>query len=128
MSSVSEAPIRLSVAIVNWNTRDLLLEALASIYDAPPAFPFEVFVVDNASTDGSAAAVVARFPQVCLRANTENVGYAQGNNQAIERARGEYVLLLNPDVLLPPGGLERAVAFMDSHPDAGALGVRQVHP
>jgi hypothetical protein len=128
MSSQSEGPIRLSVAIVNWNTRDLLLEALASIYNAPPAFPFEVIVVDNASADGSAAAVAARFPQVCLLANTENAGYAQGNNQAIEKARGEYVLLLNPDVILPPGGLERAVAFMDSHADAGALGVRQVHP
>ncbi|HZO89921.1 MAG TPA: glycosyltransferase family 2 protein [Chthonomonadaceae bacterium] len=118
----------LSIAIVNWNTRDLLLGALASIYDAPPAFPFEVIVVDNASSDGSAEAVAARFPQVCLIANSGNEGYARGNNQAMERARGTYILLLNPDVLLPPGGLERAVAFMEQHPEAGALGVRQVHP
>ncbi|HZT43832.1 MAG TPA: glycosyltransferase family 2 protein [Chthonomonadaceae bacterium] len=122
-----DAPV-LSVAIVNWNTRDLLLDALASLYAAPPAFDFEVIVVDNASTDGSAEAVRARFPQVRLLANAENLGYAHGNNQAIEAAHGAFVLLLNPDVLLPPGGLERAIAFMERHPDAGALGARQVHP
>src|SRR5205085_4680084 len=63
-----------------------------------------------------------------LIANKANIGYAQGNNQAIDRSSGAYVLLLNPDVLLPPGGLERAVAFMEQHKDTGALGVRQVHP
>lgn len=120
--------ICLSVAIVNWNTRDLLLDALASLYAAPPSFPFEVIVVDNASADGSAEAVADRFPQVCLLANQTNTGYAQGNNQAMERARGAYILLLNPDVLLPPGGLEKAVAFMEQRPEAGALGVRQVYP
>lgn len=119
---------KLSVAIVSWNTRDMLLGALHSIYDAPPAFPFEVIVVDNDSHDGTASAVAEHFPQVLLQANTQNAGYALGNNQAIERAQGTYILLLNPDVVLPPGGLERAVAFMEQHPVAGALGVRQVHP
>ncbi len=118
----------LSIAIVNWNTRDLLLDALQSIYDAPPAFPFEVIVVDNASADDSASASARRFPQATVFANSENIGYARGNNQAMNAAKGAYILLLNPDVLLPPGGLERAVAFMEAHPDAGALGVRQVHP
>lgn len=126
--SPEAAPPRLSIAIVNWNTRDLLLDALASIADAPPNFPIEIIVVDNASSDGSAEAVAARFPQVTLIANAANRGYAEGNNQAMESARGAYILLLNPDVLLPPGGLERAVAFMEAHSDAGALGVRQVHP
>lgn len=106
----------------------MLLEALASLYAAPPAFGFEVIVVDNASADGSAAAVAERFLQVVLIANTNNTGYAEGNNQAIKTAQGAYILLLNPDVLLPPGSLERAVGFMESHLDAGALGVRQVHP
>jgi len=118
----------LSVAIVSWNTRQLLLDALASIYDAPPPFGFEVIVVDNASADGSAAAVAERFPQVVLIANTENTGYAEGNNQAMKTAHSAYILLLNPDVLLPAGGLEHAAGFMEAHPDAGALGVRQVHP
>jgi len=120
--------IVLSVAIVNWNTRKLLLDALESLYAAPPSFPFETIVVDNASADDSAAAVAARFPSVRLIANSDNSGYAHGNNQAINCAQGTYILLLNPDVLLPVGGLERAVAFMEAHPEAGALGVRQVHP
>ncbi len=120
--------VLLSAAIVNWNTRDLLLGALTSIYAAPPSFPLEVIVVDNASSDGSAEAVAARFPQVRLIASPDNRGYAQGNNQAIEAACGAYILLLNPDVVLPPGALDRAVGFMEQHPQAGALGVRQVHP
>jgi GT2 family glycosyltransferase len=124
---MSSSPV-LSVAIVNWNTRALLLDALASLYTAPPPFPFEVLVVDNASSDGSADAVAQQYPQVRLFANSENAGYAHGNNQAMNAAFGTYILLLNPDVLLPPGGLERAVAFMQTHPEAGALGVRQIHP
>ena len=117
----------LSIAIVNWNTRDLLLQALESIF-ASPGTSTEVIVVDNASADGSAEAVRSRFPQVTLIANTENVGYARGNNQAIGASRGAYILLLNPDVILPIAGLATAVMFMESHPDTGALGVRQVHP
>ncbi len=127
-SASPSVQVLLSIAIVNWNTRQMLLEALASIYVAPPAFPFEVIVVDNASGDESAEAVAANYPQVVLIANQTNTGYAEGNNQAIKAAQGTYILLLNPDVLLPEGGLERAVAFMDSHLKAGALGVRQVHP
>lgn len=128
LPSTPERPCRLSVAIVNWNTRQMLLDALDSIYGTPPPFPFEVIVVDNASKDGSAAAVAERFPQVLLRANQDNTGYAEGNNQAIAMASGEFVLLLNPDVILPPGTLETAVTFMQQNLDAGALGVRQVHP
>ncbi len=127
-TTTSETPtIRLSVCIVTWNTRALLLSALASIYDAPPDFGFEVIVVDNASGDGSAEAVSERFPAVILIANPDNKGYAEGNNQALEAAQGAYKLLLNPDVILPPHGLEKAVAFMEEHRDAGALGVRQVY-
>jgi GT2 family glycosyltransferase len=87
-----------------------------------------VIVVDNSSSDGSAEAVRERFPQVHVIANTGNAGYAQGNNQALRIAAGTYILLLNPDVILPPNALNRALAFMEAHPNAGALGVRQVHP
>ena len=118
----------LSICIVNWNTREFLLAALQSVYDHPPAFAFEVVVTDNASADGSVAAAAASFPQAVLIANSENAGYARGNNQALEQAGGKYKLLLNPDVVVPPGTLETAVAFMEAHADAGALGVRQAHP
>lgn len=120
----------LSIVIVNWNTRDYLLGALSSLYGAPPPFPFEVIVVDNASTDGSAEAVRREFPQARLVVNTENAGYARGNNQGFAASTGRYVLLLNPDVVLPPGGLERAVALLEARPEArvGALGVKLVNP
>ena len=73
-------------------------------------------------------AVAEKFPQATLIANKDNTGYAKGNNQAIEISKGKYVLLLNPDVILPIGGLDRAVDFMEKHSDSGALGVRQMHP
>lgn len=118
----------LSIAIVNWNTRDLLLQALAGICKGDQDGLVEVIVVDNASSDGSAEAVAKQYPQVKLIANRDNRGYAAGNNQAIKIARGAYILLLNPDVIVPDGALDDAVAFMESTPDCGALGVRQIHP
>src|SRR6185369_5250398 len=77
-------PIILSIVIVNWNTCEFLLGALRSIFDTPTDFSVEVIVVDNASTDGSAAATSSEFPEVVLIANKENNGYARGNNQGIE--------------------------------------------
>jgi GT2 family glycosyltransferase len=121
-------PVKLSIVIVNWNTRDYLLGALRSIYAAPVDLPFETIVVDNASRDGSASAVRDEFPQAALIANEDNAGYARGNNQGIAASSGDYVLLLNPDVVLPPDGLSRAVATLETRPDVAALGVRLVNP
>ncbi|MFN7016178.1 MAG: glycosyltransferase family 2 protein [Fimbriimonadales bacterium] len=118
----------LSICIVNWNTRDLLRACLQSIYRYPPPEPFEVIVVDNASTDGSAAMVRAEFPQARLFANAENLGYAQGNNQAIQQAQGEFILLLNPDTEVFETTLSNALAFMRAHPKAGAIGAKQQLP
>ncbi len=120
--------ITLSIVIVNWNTRDYLVGALKSIYDHAPACPFEVIVVDNASSDGSAEAVAERFPQVTLVRSTSNEGYAKGNNIGIARATGEFVLLLNPDVIVPEGALDKAVTYLESHRDVGAIGARQIGP
>lgn len=117
----------LSVCIVNWNTRDYLRECLAALSQHPPAgADMEVIVVDNASADGSAAMVASEFPHVSLIGNADNRGYAEGNNQALERASGDFLLLLNPDVVVHPDSLTRAVAFLAEHPDAGALGCRLV--
>lgn len=119
--------MRLSLCIVNWNTRDYLRESLASIFEfGPDGVELEVIVVDNASGDGSAAMVSTEFPSVSLLANPDNRGYAEGNNQALRVATGDYLLLLNPDVVLHPKSLSEALAFMKSHPDAGALGCRLV--
>ncbi|BCW94751.1 MAG: glycosyltransferase family 2 protein [Fimbriimonadales bacterium] len=121
-------PPTLSVCIVNWNTRDLLRACLQSLYRHPPDAPFEVIVVDNASRDGSAAMARAEFPQATLIANAENLGYARGNNQAMERAQGAYLLLLNPDTEVFPDTLNRALAFLQAHPEAGAIGAKQLFP
>ena len=119
--------MRLSVCIVNWNTRDYLLECLTSLYEYPPqGADLEVLVVDNASGDGSAAMTATEFPQALLIANADNKGYAEGNNQALEGATGDLLLLLNPDVVVHPDSLTRAVQFMASHPDAGATGCRLI--
>lgn len=118
----------LSIIIVSWNTRDLLEQCLASVFASPPACAFEVWVVDNASTDGSNEMVRRRFPQVRLVENTDNLGFAGGNNQAIRASAGRYVLLLNPDTEVKPGALETLVRFMEEHPQAGAAGSRLLNP
>ena len=113
---------RLSILIVNWNTREDLLACLGSLRAAAVAVPHEVIVVDNASADGSADAVAAAFPEVRLLRAPTNLGFAAGNNRALAEAGGELVLLLNPDTLVAPGQLERLVAHLDAHPAAGVVG------
>ena len=110
---------RLSVVIVNYNTRDLLRNCLLSLRDS--TLPAEIIVVDNASDDGSAEMVAAEFPNVRLLAQTENRWFCGGNNLGISAATGEYVLLLNPDTTVKPDALATLVDFMDANPDyAGA--------
>lgn len=118
----------LSIIIVNWNTRDLLAQCLASIYAHPPGGDFEVIVVDNASADDSVAMVCERFPQVKLLQNDHNPGFAAANNQAIAQSNGRYILLLNPDTVVKSGALGALVTFMDEHPEAGAAGSMLLNP
>lgn len=94
-----QAAPALSIIIVNWNTRELLADCLRSVYATLEGLSGEVFVVDNASSDGSATMVRERFPQTCLVENGRNLGYARANNQALDRCRGRYALLLNSDTL-----------------------------
>lgn len=118
------APIRLSIVIVNWNTRQLLLEVLTSVRDNAPDFPYEVIVVDNGSADGSADLVRTEFPEYVLIANPDNRGFAAANNQGFAIARGEQILLLNSDTLVHGNVLAESVRFLDEHPDVGAMGCR----
>lgn len=120
--------MRLSIAIVNWNTTGLLAELVRSIHQYSPPFDYEIIVVDNASDGFDGRAFGAEFPDVKLIANPDNVGYARGNNQAFEIAAGDYVLLLNPDTRVTEGALDALVGFMESHPDAGAAGAKLVRP
>jgi len=116
----------LSIVIVNYNTRDLLRDCLRSIQNSEGIQDVELLVVDNASSDASAAMVSAEFPRVHLIENPTNAGYAHANNLALRQCLGRYLLLLNPDTVLPPDALVRMIAFMDAHPEAGVAGPKLV--
>ncbi|MCX7598275.1 MAG: glycosyltransferase family 2 protein [Armatimonadetes bacterium] len=118
----------LSVCIVNWNTREHLKACLESLYAHAEGLELEVIVVDNASSDGSAAMVRESFPRVCLVANENNEGYARGNNQALARASAEYALLLNPDTRVQDGTLRGLLDCAKRHPRAAAVAPRLVYP
>lgn len=120
----------ISIVIVSYNTRDLLRKCLRSILETaderfcPSGLPIEIIVVDNASSDGTISMLQREFPDVQVIANAENVGFAEANNQGITIAKGDYILLLNPDTEMLPGALAALVHFMDMHPEAGAVGPR----
>lgn len=115
-----------SIIVVNWNVRELLRACLQSVRTASGLAPDqqEVFVVDNASHDGSVDMVRAEFPEVHLTANADNVGFGRANNQVLDACRGRYVLLLNPDTVVLDGAIARTVARMDALPDVAVMGCR----
>lgn len=115
----------LSILIVSYNTREMTLACLESV-QRETHMPFEVIVVDNASTDGSAEAIATRFPDVVLLAETVNHGFAAAHPIAVARARGPWLLLLNPDTVVLDGALDKLVAFAERTPDAGIWGGRTV--
>lgn len=118
-----------SVIIVSYNTRDLLracIESLLCTEGNPEAL--EIIVVDNASSDGSAALVAEQFPQVRLIVNPDNRGFGAACNQGLEIARGRYALILNADIRVQQGALGRLVAFMGTHPDAAVCGGQLRYP
>lgn len=118
--------MRLSVIIVNYNVKYFLEQALYSVRKAVTGIEAEVIVVDNNSSDSSVDLVREKFPEVILIANKENTGFSKANNQGIAVSTGEYVLLLNPDTVVEEDTFKQCLAFMDAHPDAGALGVKMV--
>jgi hypothetical protein len=120
--------LALSICMVNWNTRDHLRECLQSIATYPPGRPHEIIVVDNASSDGSADMLARDFPQARLIANTKNEQYARANNQAIRASSGDMILLLNSDVRMLEGTIDRLLAFMDDNPAAGACAPKLIYP
>lgn len=120
--------MNVSVIIVNWNTCDLLHSCLESIYMHTTDVDFDVWVVDNGSTDGSADMVRERFPGARMIANGSNLGFSRANNQAISASRSEYVLLLNSDTELKGNILDTLVRTLEEHPEAGAVGCRLLNP
>ncbi len=118
--------VKLSIIIVNYNVRYFLEQCLLSVRKAITDIPSEVTVVDNQSVDGSAAMVREKFPWVQLIVNTSNLGYSAANNMALRKVQGEYVVLLNPDTLVQEDTFRKCIAFMECHPDSGAMGVKMI--
>lgn len=119
--------MKVSVVIVNYNVRNFLEQCLQSVIAACKGFDHEIFVVDNHSVDGSQAMVKSSFPEVRLIENNRNLGFSKANNQALRLAQGQYQLVLNPDTLLEEQTIRKCIEFMDSHPEAGALGVKMIN-
>ena len=115
--------MKLSVVIVSYNVRSYLEECLKSVQKALEGIEGEVFVVDNHSDDDSVETIRNEYPWVKLIVNLENLGFAKANNQAIRKAQGDYVLLLNPDTVVCQDTVRGVLAFMDEHPKAGGAGV-----
>jgi len=118
--------MKISIIIVNYNVKYFLEQCLQSVHKAIQNMDAEVFVVDNNSVDRSVEMVAEKFPWVKLIANKENTGFSVANNQAMQLAKGEYFLLLNPDTIVEEDTFEKCVAFMDKTPNAGGLGVKMV--
>ena len=118
--------MKLSVVIVNYNVKYFLEQCLLSVFKAAIQIDTEIIVVDNNSTDGSVAYIRERFPHINIIANTDNPGFSKANNQALSIAKGEFVLILNPDTVVAEDTFTKCIAFMDSKPDAGAIGVKML--
>lgn len=118
--------MKLSVVIVNYNVKYFLEHCLYSVQNAIKNIDAEVFIVDNNSVDGSVQMLKKKFPCFNLIENKDNVGFAKANNQAMRLAKGEYILLLNPDTVVEEDTFSKCIDFMDAHPDCGGLGIKMI--
>ncbi|MBX9699150.1 MAG: glycosyltransferase family 2 protein, partial [Acetobacteraceae bacterium] len=117
--------IDLSIAIVSYNTQELLLDCLRSVQGHTTDIACEVIVVDNDSRDGTVAALRETYPAIKIIANADNRGFAKAVNQAVAVSRGRHVLLLNSDTLVRDQALATMVAYLDDHADVGAVSCQQ---
>ena len=120
---VCPTSLKLSIVIVNYNVKHFLEQCLKSVYQAIQNIEAEIFVVDNNSVDGSQEIVRSSFPEVNLISNAKNTGFSKANNQAIKKSIGEYILLLNPDTIVPENCFDNIIKFADQTPDLGGCGV-----
>jgi len=138
MNTVSVAPVTdelsditrcdVSVIIVNYNVREFLRQSLLSLRRALAVLSAEIFVVDNASVDGSVEMVRQEFPEVKIIANHKNLGFARANNQALRQALGRFVVLLNPDTVVQENTFSAVQTFLAQHPETGIVGCKVLNP
>lgn len=127
----SDRNMKLSILIVNWNTRDLVIKCIHSILQNPPDFEYEIIVVDNGSQDGSVDALVTLFGgsrKIRVLQSLHNLGFAKANNWAYQESLGEYIFLLNPDTEVREGALSKMVEYLEEHPKVAVLGPKLVNP
>jgi len=120
--------VKLSIVILCWNDRKVILDCLRSIYSGTHSVSFEAIVSDNGSTDDSVKEIREAFPRTRVLENGRNLRFSKGNNEGIRASSGEFVLILNPDTIIHDGALDSLVAFAETHPEAGAFGCRVVNP
>lgn len=113
--------MKISVIIVSWNVKAFLLECIRSILLQRLTVPVEIIVVDNGSSDGSPEAVKKSFPNVQLICNKENYGFAKANNIGIKTSQGDYLFLINSDVIVHEGCFDKMISYMTTHPEIGIL-------
>ena len=118
----------LSIIVVTWNGKSYALECIESLNAQLTRLSAEVIVVDNGSIDGTPEAIRLQFPNVTLIENHANLGFARANNIGMALSRGKYVCLVNSDVVVPPGSLEKMIEFMEAHPEIGVLGPKMLSP
>lgn len=118
--------MQVSIIIVNYNVKYFLEHCLYSVQQAVKSLSAEIFVVDNASSDGSMEYLLDKFPQINFIDNPQNLGFAKANNQALHEAKGEYILFLNPDTILPEDCLEQCIGLFELNPQIGACGVKMI--
>ena len=118
--------MQLSIIIVNYNVKYFLEQCLRSVEKAIVGIEAQVIVVDNNSSDDSIAYLKPKFPFAKFIANTENVGFAKANNQALPYCEGDYILYLNPDTIVPEDCFEKCIAFFNENEDCGALGIKMI--
>lgn len=124
----AEGPVDVSISVVTYNTAARLLQCLESIQATAGDLRYEVFVVDNASSDDTDIQIYRSFPNVRLILNERNVGFARANNQAILLSRGRYVFVTNPDIVVRPDALQRMIEYLDTHSDVGVAACRLEYP
>ena len=117
----------LSIIIVNYNVKHFLHQCLKSIERSKQNINLEIFVVDNNSVDGSINMIQNEFPYVKLISNDKNTGFAKANNQAIKKAKGEYILLLNPDTIIEENTLMDTISFFQKNTQSVAFGVKMIY-
>lgn len=118
--------MQLSVIIVNYNVKHFLEQCLCSVQKAIAGIPAEIIVVDNGSADNSVDYLQPKFPSVQFIVNTENLGFAKGCNRGLKNAKGDFILFLNPDTIVPEDCFQKCISFLAAHKDAGALGIKML--